>query len=199
MPEGDFRRALQEAGNCRAPWGGKTAGGLALCLGTSMQMAPARELPCEAGRMVIVNLQPTEYDADCYLNVRARIDDVLHGLMRELGLRIPVYERWETFHLHHQVSVKHKTAAGEDGECAFHVTYRLSVGESTLLHDAPSGYLSWVTLRLPPALGGGGVVMASQPFTHSARAVVRRPSHACSTCTPTTGGADADAGAASGL
>ncbi len=217
LPEPDFERAQAEAAKCRAGWrdsggggGGRGAeggGGLALCLGTSMQMCPARDLPLEAGRVALVNLQPTEKDEECDLVVRARIDDVLHGLLRELGLRVPVYERREAFHLHHQVSAARHTAgagAGAGGSsCAFQATYRLSLGESTRYQDAPSGFLAEVVLRLPPALGGGGeeeeLVLASQPFTHSARAVVHRPRAACPVCCPTGGtAAAAMAGAGDG-
>jgi NAD+-dependent protein deacetylase sirtuin 6 len=192
LPEPDFGRALAEAAKCRRPWGEKErgGGGLALCLGTSMQMSPARELPLDppAGRVALVNLQPTEMDDECHLVVRARIDDVLYGVVKALGLRVPEYERRETFYLHHQVTAgRHRAGTGgredeEEGCCEFQATYRLSVGESTLFNDAPSGYLARVTLRLPPALGGEEVVLAAQPFTHSARAVVRRPRAACPVC-----------------
>ena len=71
--------ADDQAERCVAP------GGLAICLGTSMQMTPARDWPCKADKMVIVNLQPTVRDDKAALVIRAPIDDVLLGVM--LGFR----------------------------------------------------------------------------------------------------------------
>lgn len=90
LPEPDFERAIEEAGKCKPQWDGGKGGGLALCLGTSMQMQPASELPCEAGRMVIVNLQPTQKDDEAWMVMRARLDDVMFALMAKLRIPIPV-------------------------------------------------------------------------------------------------------------
>lgn len=55
-----------------------------------MQMTPARDLACEAGRLVIVNLQKTEKDSEAWMVLRGKIDDVMYGIMKKLELRIPV-------------------------------------------------------------------------------------------------------------
>jgi len=55
-----------------------------------MQMCPARDLPCDADKMVIVNLQPTIMDDEAWMVVRSKIDDVLYGVMRALEIPIPV-------------------------------------------------------------------------------------------------------------
>lgn len=89
LPEPDFSKALEEAAKCAGGWG-EGPGGLALCLGTSMQMCPARELPCEAGRMAILNLQETVKDDEAWLVLRGRIDDIMWAVMRRLGIPIPV-------------------------------------------------------------------------------------------------------------
>jgi hypothetical protein len=182
--------------------------------------------------MVIVNLQATEMDDEAWLVLHARLDDVLFGVMRLLQVPIPVWERRETFYVHHQVtSVKHTAAAsasgrkrsrnsssssssssgesvegweeeeeeqGNDGgNCTFQTTFRLSVGESTLLQDAPSGYLSSVVLSLPhdsaaAATAGraGGEAPArvmrleDQPFTHFDKVTTTLPRHLCDVCNP---------------
>lgn len=96
LPEPDFHRAREESAKCAEPWiddiDGEegVAGGLAICLGTSMQMCPARDLPCQAGRMVIVNLQETEKDEEAWMVLRGKIDDVMYGVMKKLHLPIPV-------------------------------------------------------------------------------------------------------------
>lgn len=83
LPHADLQRAEYHSKRCR----GK---GLALCLGTSMQMRPARDLPCQAAKMVIVNLQPTVRDKKAWLTLRAKTDDVMYGVMKALQLPIPV-------------------------------------------------------------------------------------------------------------
>jgi len=73
---------------------------LALCLGTSLQIVPARNLPLKAtrkhsksqpGKMVIVNLQKTPLDGKAHLIIRAKCDDVMTLLMQKLSSEIPVY------------------------------------------------------------------------------------------------------------
>lgn len=69
---------------------------LSLCMGTSMRVSPACELPAmnlKSGRkkMVIVNLQKTPYDDNCALRIYARCDEVMQMVMDELNLTIPPY------------------------------------------------------------------------------------------------------------
>jgi hypothetical protein len=70
------------------------AEGLTVRLGVapfgSLQMMPAGELPCQAGRMAIVNLQATVMDEDAWLVLHGRIDDVMHAVMARLAIPIPV-------------------------------------------------------------------------------------------------------------
>mmetsp|Transcript_18543 Transcript_18543/g.74032 ORF Transcript_18543/g.74032 Transcript_18543/m.74032 type:complete len:376 (-) Transcript_18543:493-1620(-) len=63
---------------------------LALCLGTSLRITPAADLPLTAKRFVVVNLQPTPHDAQAALVVRARVDDVMRHLLDALGLDLDV-------------------------------------------------------------------------------------------------------------
>ncbi|KAG0468251.1 hypothetical protein HPP92_017579 [Vanilla planifolia] len=68
-----------------------------LCLGTSLQITPACNLPLKSlsggGRIVIVNLQPTPKDKKASLVVNGLVDKVIEGVMHLLNLRIPPYVR----------------------------------------------------------------------------------------------------------
>ena len=72
---------------------------LAICLGTSMQMEPASLLPLDtirngkAGKLVIINLQPTVKDEYAHLVIRGDLDKVMVQLMEELGLQVPEYKQ----------------------------------------------------------------------------------------------------------
>jgi mono-ADP-ribosyltransferase sirtuin 6 len=90
---------------------------LALCLGTSLQITPACNLPLratrayrekpEAGKLAICCLQRTQHDNRVArsggLVLRARCDEVMAALMAELGLPIPRYERRDAFALGHEL------------------------------------------------------------------------------------------------
>jgi len=76
LPEDDFDRAREECEKAD----------LVLCLGTSLRIEPAGNLPTLAKKFVIVNLQPTPYDNDAELVIRCRVDDVMKHLMEECGL-----------------------------------------------------------------------------------------------------------------
>ncbi|CAM9116682.1 unnamed protein product [Discosporangium mesarthrocarpum] len=101
------------------------AGGLALCLGTSLQMAPSMDFPCEANKMVIVNLQATRKDKRATLVMRTTIDKVMKSLMEKLALPIPVYHRTEKVFVRH-TSIEEKgtkkrwtlSVGDEDGVCS---------------------------------------------------------------------------------
>ena len=99
LPDRDFDMADEHSEICAKK------GGLAICLGTSMQMTPARDWPCKADKLVIVNLQPTIKDDAASLVVRAPVDLVLERVMTELGETIPTFRRSETFVVSHSVRV----------------------------------------------------------------------------------------------
>jgi len=70
---------------------------LALCLGTSMTVSPACDLPV-AGKennpthaLCIVNLQRTPFDKQCALRIYHKVDVVMTKLMKLLELEIPDY------------------------------------------------------------------------------------------------------------
>lgn len=82
LPEVDFARATEE---CKKA-------DLVICLGTSLRIEPAGSLPTYAKKFVIVNMQETPYDPQADLVIRGRVDDVMQGVMEQLGLG-----NWEEF------------------------------------------------------------------------------------------------------
>ncbi|KAJ7523565.1 hypothetical protein O6H91_18G054200 [Diphasiastrum complanatum] len=70
---------------------------LVLCLGTSLQITPACNLPLKAlrsgGKLVIVNLQGTPKDKKATLLIHGRVDEVMAGVMKHLQRRIPPFVR----------------------------------------------------------------------------------------------------------
>lgn len=68
-----------------------------LCLGTSLQITPACNLPLKclrgAGKIIIVNLQPTPKDKKACLVIHGFVDKVMAGVMQLLNLWIPPYFR----------------------------------------------------------------------------------------------------------
>ncbi|ERN05726.1 NAD-dependent protein deacetylase SRT1 isoform X2 [Amborella trichopoda] len=74
-----------------------------LCLGTSLQITPACNLPLKCtrfgGKFVIVNLQPTPKDKKAALVIHGKVDKVIAGVMNFLSLSIPPYVRVDLIQL----------------------------------------------------------------------------------------------------
>lgn len=72
-----------------------------LCLGTSLQITPACNLPLKTlrggGKIVIVNLQKTPKDKKANLVIHGRVDKVIIGAMEFLKLQIPPFVRIDLF------------------------------------------------------------------------------------------------------
>mmetsp|Transcript_24277 Transcript_24277/g.66915 ORF Transcript_24277/g.66915 Transcript_24277/m.66915 type:complete len:291 (+) Transcript_24277:160-1032(+) len=76
---------------------------LCVCLGTSLQITPACDLPMralrkqrhkpEGGKVAIINLQATPKDRRAAVVIHDKVDAVMRDVMRKLNLRIPTYER----------------------------------------------------------------------------------------------------------
>jgi mono-ADP-ribosyltransferase sirtuin 6 len=75
LPEDDLERSEY---HCRKA-------DLVLCLGTSLRIHPTNELPYQAKRFVIVNLQQTPMDDDAVLTIRERVDIVMEDIVKLLG------------------------------------------------------------------------------------------------------------------
>ncbi|TYH35028.1 hypothetical protein ES332_D13G165100v1 [Gossypium tomentosum] len=76
-------------------------GDLVLCLGTSLQITPACNLPLKSlrggGKIVIVNLQKTPKDKKASLVIHGFVDKVIAGVMELLNMKIPPYIRIDLF------------------------------------------------------------------------------------------------------
>jgi len=76
---------------------------LSLCMGTSMRVSPACDLPLmgkkknKSHKLVIVNLQKTPYDDHCCIRIFATVDKVMTLLMEHLGMSqmIPEYKPFQ--------------------------------------------------------------------------------------------------------
>jgi NAD-dependent SIR2 family protein deacetylase len=92
-----------------------SAAAVSLCLGTSLQIRPAGDLPLRTvragGQLAIVNLQPTPKDRRAAVVCRARCDEAMAALLDALGLEAPDFVR------HDRVRVSHVASAwGEEEE-----------------------------------------------------------------------------------
>ncbi|KAJ7960935.1 NAD-dependent protein deacetylase SRT1 [Quillaja saponaria] len=76
---------------------------IVLCLGTSLQITPACNLPLKAlrggGKIVIVNLQKTPKDKKASLVVHGLVDKVIAGVMHLLDMQIPPFVRIDLFQI----------------------------------------------------------------------------------------------------
>ncbi len=116
----DWEDALPEA-ELRATEKHAAKADLALCLGTSLQIIPACDLPMRAlrrhkhkpdgGAVVIVNLQPTPKDKRATHVVHAPVDEVMAAIVSALGLRVPAYVRTDALRIAHDVKIEQR--AGE--------------------------------------------------------------------------------------
>lgn len=84
LPEDHLHRATEES----------KKGDFAFVLGTTMMVQPACLLPGyiykkKGGKMIICNLQKTQYDPRAAFTVHGHTDDILFLVMEELGIQIP--------------------------------------------------------------------------------------------------------------
>ncbi|CAN0875113.1 NAD-dependent protein deacetylase SRT1 [Linum grandiflorum] len=74
-----------------------------LCLGTSLQITPACNLPLKClrggGKIVIVNLQKTPKDKKACLVIHGLVDKVITGVMEALSMRILPFVRIDEFQI----------------------------------------------------------------------------------------------------
>lgn len=89
IPHNELRTAKSKSKKCR----------LHVCIGTTMQLLPANQLPLEAikkkpsrGRLVIINLQPTKLDKKADLVINGFADSVMERLCQLLSVDIPNYD-----------------------------------------------------------------------------------------------------------
>jgi NAD-dependent SIR2 family protein deacetylase len=85
LPEEDLERSFDEAEKCD----------LCIVLGSSLRVTPAADIPAnvirKGGKVVICNLQKTPLNDRCAMEIHAKIDEVMVGLAKRLGLEIPQF------------------------------------------------------------------------------------------------------------
>lgn len=83
---------------------------LHICIGTSLQLSPSKDLVCnplraKSKKLVIINLQPTKFDERADLVIHYYADFVMSELMSILDLSVPEYDishdPTKLLHLHH--------------------------------------------------------------------------------------------------
>ncbi|KAF0894513.1 hypothetical protein E2562_039439 [Oryza meyeriana var. granulata] len=130
---------------------------LVLCLGTSLQITPACNMPLlslkNGGRVAIVNLQATPKDKRASLVIHGLVDKVIAGVMYMMNVRIPPYIRTDFVQLSLRHSVKKKC-----------VRWTLRV---TSIHGlrAPLSFLRSVEVSFPERPDMKPVVLKEQPFS----------------------------------
>jgi len=87
---------------------------LSLCLGTSLRVQPASELPIltkqNGGDLAIVNLQTTKKDGDATIRIFGYCDDILDQVMKKLSIEIPSPSILHDFIINKKTFVFIKTA-----------------------------------------------------------------------------------------
>lgn len=87
---------------------------LVICLGTSLQITPACNLPLKSvragGKLVIINLQATPKDKKAALVIHGQVDQVIAGVLKCLNLKIPPFVRVDRVRISLSFSSKKKRA-----------------------------------------------------------------------------------------
>eukprot|EP00877_Chromochloris_zofingiensis_P004606 jgi/Chrzof1/14146/Cz08g26220.t1 len=97
-----------------------TEADLSICLGTSLQIYPAANLPLRTlksgGHMAIINLQATPKDKKASIVIHAKVDEVMALLMHYLGIPVPTYIRTDYISISHAVKPPSTSAAQCSGQ-----------------------------------------------------------------------------------
>lgn len=139
-----------------------------LCLGTSLQITPACNLPLKSlnggGRIVIVNLQPTPKDKKASLVIHGQVDKVIAGVMHFLNLQIPPYVRIDFVHINLRHAPRKKT----------YVKWILKVAS---LHGsrAPLPFVKSIEVSFPERPDMKTAFLTKQPFVLKRETARKRP------------------------
>jgi len=134
---------------------------LTICLGTSLQITPACNLPLRTvkggGKLVIVNLQKTPKDKSAHLLIRGRADEVMRGALQRLGMPVPPFVRRDRlillFHQPPPRNSKHEAAP-------FSVSVCSAQGQRL-----PLPVLTSVAISFPDHPAVKGSTLRKAPFT----------------------------------
>ncbi|KAK9226234.1 hypothetical protein WN943_011281 [Citrus x changshan-huyou] len=131
-----------------------------LCLGTSLQITPACNLPLKSlrggGKIVIVNLQQTPKDKKASLVFHAPVDKVIAGVMHHLNLWIPPYVRVDLF----QINLDQYSRPSRSDK---YVKWALRVG-SVHGPKAPSPFVQSVEVSFSDRPDLKTAILNKQPF-----------------------------------
>ncbi|CAO2835754.1 unnamed protein product [Amaranthus hypochondriacus] len=138
---------------------------LVLCLGTSLQITPACNLPLRClrggGKIVIVNLQKTPKDKKASLVIHGLVDKVIAGVMDSLNLQIPPFVRIDLF----QVALTQALSSDKR-----YVNWNLKV-ESVHGHRAPLPFVKSIEVSFTDRQDLKGAVLDKQPYVLKRRSV----------------------------
>lgn len=136
-----------------------------LCLGTSLQITPACNLPLKSlrggGKIVIVNLQETPKDKKASLVIHGFVDKVIAGVMDRLNMRIPPFVRIDLF----QVILTHTLSSDKR-----FVNWILRVA-SVHGQKAPLPFIKYVEVSFLDGQNYKEAVLHKQPFQLKRRTV----------------------------
>lgn len=134
---------------------------LAICLGTSLQITPACDIPLKTvmtgGKLVIINLQKTPKDKKASLVIHARCDEVMQQLMSQMQLPIPSYTRQDSVLVTHALK---KGRVLQDGVQSINCTLRV---QSTHGQKCPLPLVQQVDMDFQDAKARPAV-LRKQPF-----------------------------------
>ncbi|XP_047341961.1 NAD-dependent protein deacetylase SRT1 [Impatiens glandulifera] len=129
-----------------------------LCLGTSLQIKPACDLPLKClrggGKIVIVNLQKTPKDNKANILIHGLVDKVLAGILEPLNLRIPPFVRIDLL----QITITYAVSSDKR-----HINWTLRI---TSVHGnrAPLPYAKSVEVSFMEGQNMKDAILDKQPF-----------------------------------
>lgn len=141
---------------------------LVLCLGTSLQITPACNLPLKCirggGRIVIVNLQKTPKDKKATLVIHGLVDKVIAGIMVLMKLQIPPYVRIDLIQFGLSHSLKERT----------YVKWTLKIS-SVHGQKAPLPFVKSVEVLFPDRPDLKTAFLLKQPFCLRRETAIAKP------------------------
>ncbi|KAI3702660.1 hypothetical protein L6452_28408 [Arctium lappa] len=145
---------------------------IVLCLGTSLQITPACNLPLKSvrkgGKMIIVNLQETSKDNKASLVIHGFVDKVMAGVLNLLKVQIPPYVRVDLF----QIIFNHFRCVSETKYAKWSLRVTSVHGEK-----APLPFIESVEVTFPERPELKTAVLQQQPFLLKRETLKSRPLH----------------------
>ncbi|XP_076940267.1 NAD-dependent protein deacetylase SRT1-like [Bidens hawaiensis] len=145
---------------------------LVLCLGTSLQITPACNLPLRSirngGKMVIVNLQKTPKDKKASLVIHGLVDKVMVEVLQLLKMPIAPYVRVDLFQL-----ILNQTGCVSESK---YIKWSLKV-ISVHGEKAPLPFIESVEVTFPERPELKTAVLNQQPFLLKRETLKSRPIH----------------------